>query len=572
MASLTPGAHHLTIASTVLTEGRDDPNVDDCRFSQVQVSEKRSARVLQLGIHPDVFIAAFLEYGVTGVTTTRRDGMLFVGPQRLEATIEVRQESEASFHLQNNSQLEAVFRIQIDQGKPLEYTLPGETELPVVFDFPSGTHQTVFEVDGDEDGTFFWGAPYLRAKTPGPSNPPIIFLTLDTTRWDAVAPFSRNPDVTPNLAAFANHATTYWNAWATAPWTLPSHASMFTGLYPSHHGAGVTKDALPLAEVTLAELLRERGYRTGGFIGGPLAGALFGLSQGFSEYHDPEGWERPADGVTDAALSFIADNARSPLFVFINYFDPHEPYEAPETFRSLTELNDVADVGAVPADVALRNAYMAEIAFMDSQIGRLFDGLRRLGLYDAAMIVAVSDHGEFLGERGLYGHSYRLDPELTRVPLLIKWPYQDEAVETDELVSHVDLFATVGTAAGVAVPASDGYPLPLAPNAVPAWRHPAIIEEHASRVHPLVGPNRLADHLFGLQWVDRREVIIGLRTECQIEEAGAWVEVPCDSKWTDPNTLLSDRMHAVARIDASHTTDELERDELEKLRALGYLD
>lgn len=598
-ASLAPGAHHLTITSTAFNKGGGNPDVDDCEFSRVEISEKRSARVLGLGIHPNIFIAAFLEYGVTGLSTTRRDGMLFVGPQRLEASIDARQESEASFLLQNNSQREAVFRILIDRRKPLEYRLPAEAELPIDFDFPPGIHQTVFEVEGGQNGTFYWGAPYLRAKDSGPPNRPIIFLTLDTTRWDAVAPFNRNPELTPNLAAFANHATAYWNAWATAPWTLPSHASMFTGLYPSHHGAGVTKDALGLTQVTLAELLRERGYRTGGFIGGPLAGALFGLSQGFSEYHDPEGWETKADGVTDAALSFITDNSRSPLFVFINYFDPHEPYEAPEAFRTLTVLNEMADaVTEHPGDspmsvrdsglsssvakntkkvdgsgvVERRKAYLAEIAFMDSQIGRLFDGLRRLGLYDAAMIVAVSDHGEFLGERGLFGHSYRLDPELTRVPLLIKWPHQNEAVEVNELVSHVDLFATVGAAAGVAVPASDGYPLPLASSAVPGGRELAIIEEHASRVHPLVGPNKLADHLFGLQWLDRREVIIGPRIECQIKEAETWMQVPCDSGLEDPSTLLSDRMRAVARIKALHTMGDLEKDELEKLRALGYLD
>lgn len=596
---LTPGAHRLTVTRSLGDTEDSDLGESDSTFSHVRVLGKQSARVLVDGIRSDLFLAAFLEYGVTGRSPVRRDGMLFIGPRRLQATMQVAQGSEASFLLHNNSQGESLFRISIGEEEPLEFKVRADAQLPVEFDFPPGVHRTVFEVDGSNDGSFLWGSPYLTARDLEETAPPIIFMTLDTTRWDAVAPFSEYSDITPNLAAFASRATIFWHAWATAPWTLPSHASMFTGLYPSHHGAGVTSDALPLDAVTLAELLRQRGYRTAGFIGGPLAGAMFGMSQGFSEYHDPEKWERPADEVTEAALRFLTDHTESRIFLFVNYFDPHAPYEAPEAFRRLIRGNEASGVsldgldggktgrpGAVSApevgqddaqspgskDGALRNAYLAEVAFMDSEIGRLFDGLRRLGLYDEAMIVAVSDHGEFLGENGLYGHSYRLDPELTRVPLLIKWPHQDEAEVVTDLVSHVDLFATVGAAAGVVVPPSDGRRLSRAPRATSAGRELVFMEEHSSRIHPLTGPNKLADHLFGLQWHERRELIIGPRIECQIRSEETWMTVPCGIGREDPRARLSDQMRAVASLEVSHSASDLERDELEKLRALGYLE
>ena len=456
-----------------------------------------------------------------------------------------------------------------------------------------------FEVEGLEDGSFLWGAPFLSRRAAEIPAPPILFLTLDTTRWDSVAPFSNEPGLTPNLADFADHAMVFSNAWATAPWTLPSHASMFTGLYPSHHGAGVTDDALALDRRTLAEELRKNGYRTGGFIGGHMSSSVFGIAQGFSVYHDPEGWEASAYLVTSDALSFIEENAEAPFFAFLNYFDPHEPYEAPEKFRKLIGVEESAALvqddpvwgplarGEAGSWNALRTGeapptqagidyhtktYQAEIAFMDAQIGRLFDSLRRGGIYDDALIVVVADHGEFLGEGGLYSHSYRLDPELTRVPLLIKWPGQTQGEIVTDLVSQVDLFAAVLAAAGIEVPVSDGYPLVSDSTAFVAGRDTVFMEEHVCRIHQLLGPNKIADHLFGLQWLDRREIIVGRKLECLNLEAGAWQAVPCTSSLDDRISLLSEQMLASARLTAEHSPEDLAEDEAEKLRALGYLE
>ena len=305
-----------------------------------------------------------------------------------------------------------------------------------------------------------------------------------------------------------------------------------------------------------------------------MSSSVFGIAQGFSVYHDPPGWEVAAEVITDAALSFIDESPSVPQFVFVNYFDPHEPYAAPEKYRKLAGADEAAGViqnlpvwgplaraekGAwnavrqgkapysAPGIEFLTRSYLAEIASMDAQIGRLFDRLRRHGIYDRAMIVAVSDHGEFLGENGLYSHSYRLDPELTRVPLLIKWPGQTESVAVGDLVSHVDLFETVLAAAGLEAASSDGHSLDR--TAAPLGnREMVFMEEHACSIHPLLGPFKIADHLFGLQWRKRREVLAGRDLECRVLEAGTWQPVPCGASWEDRAALLSEQMRSVAQI------------------------
>lgn len=208
---------------------------------------------------------------------------------------------------------------------------------------------------------------------------------------------------------------------------------------------------------------------------------------------------------------------------------------------------------------------------MDAQIGRLFDRLRETGLYDEALIVVVSDHGEFLGERGLTSHSYRLDPELTHVPLLIKRPAQNRGEVVNDLVSHVDLYASVAREMGIAAPTGDG--LSLAPiSDAAAHREFVLMEEHASRIHPLLGPFRIADHLYGLQWIAHREVLFDRQIECRDLRDGSWLPVECRATWADRLAMLSERMQAAAKLRADHAVADLDQEEAEKLRALGYIE
>ena len=597
-SGLTPGLHRLTIERVKELDKEQDRDRAHSAFARIELEKVSNGTTVDVPITGNGFVASFLDFGVTSQSPYRLDGCLFAGPQRLVQPVSSGDESKISFILENRSREDAVFTITRDDLDPLNYTLEARATLPIEFSVPSGDHELTLEATGQQDGSFLWGSPQMRPLNASVS-PSVFFITLDTTRWDAVAPFSVEKELTPNLAALARQSSVYQNAWATAPWTLPSHASMFTGLYPSHHGAGVTSEVLDREYLTLAELFRNSGFMTAGFIGGHLSSSVFGLAQGFSEYHDPTGWASPGDRVTDSALDFIEKNADSPLFVFINYFDPHGPYDAPTRFQ---EAAGVAEAGSpirdspvwgplvrgekgawgalrkgrVPTDTAglayLRALYMAEIAFMDSQIGRLFDRLREHNLYDQALIVVVADHGEFLGENGLTSHSYRLDPELTHVPLLIKRPGQVEAEVMDDLVSHVDLYESVARAMGISAPVADGLPLfPKSP-AVLLDRDYVLMEEHASRIHPLLGPFRVADHLFGLQWREHREVLFDQRVECQSLREGHWLPAECASSWDERLEMVGERMRAVARLSADHAVGDLDQEEAEKLRALGYIE
>lgn len=596
--ALTPGLHRLAIERVKLLDEEGDRARAVNSFSRVECELVRDGESAPVPITGDAFIASFLDFGVTGQSLYRLGGCLFDGPQGLVNRFTCDGESQASFILVNRSCEPAIFTVVVGGREPLNFAVPARGSSPIDFEVPPGEHELVLEVAGQQDGSFLWGTPHLQ-RSDADATSSVFFITLDTTRWDSVAPFSADPELTPNIAGFARGASVFRNAWAVAPWTLPSHASMFTGLYPSHHGAGVTGDVLDGRWVTLAERFRDEGYRTAGFIGGLMSSSSFGVAQGFSVYHDPEGWSAPGDLVTDSALDFIAKHASSPLFVFINYFDPHEPYSAPAEFerragvpeavRSVSDLpiwssfarGESKAWGAIKNGKAsddprgfalLRAVYRAEVGFMDSQIGRLFDELRELEIFDDALIVLVADHGEFLGERGRYAHAFSLDPVLTKVPLIIKWPRQRTGTEIEELVSHVDLYPSVASAVEIDVPPSDGRLFSRDAMSALERRAFVLMEEHTCRLHPLLGSMYIADHLIGFQWRDRRDVLFDGRITCDVLRDDAWYPVECDAGWEERTAMLGERMRAAARLSADYEVGDLDPEEAKMLRALGYVE
>lgn len=279
-----------------------------------------------------------------------------------------------------------------------------------------------------------------------PNRPPLVLLvTLDTTRADHLSCYGHDRKTSPNLDRLAADALVFEIAIATSSWTLPSHASLFTGKLGSVHGAGYDASgplslasalpgpewrhyrARPLAESerTLAEILRDAGYTTGAVVAGPWLKRAFGLAQGFDFYDDDQIDStdgRRADRVTDAALRFLERSAGRPAFLFLNYYDPHGPYDAPEPFATMFLKEGARLSAGVPNGDELLARYDAEVAYMDHHFGRLLDRLRQRGLYDAALIVVTADHGELLGEHGRIGHGETLtEPEL-RIPLILKKP------------------------------------------------------------------------------------------------------------------------------------------------------
>jgi arylsulfatase A-like enzyme len=311
---------------------------------------------------------------------------------------------------------------------------------------------------------------WQRARRGEPGLPPtlaagaargfnLLVVTLDTTRADHLGCYGRDGAETPALDRLAREGVRFDDAVTNAPVTLPAHASIFTGLYPPNHGVRRNGEyVLGLDQKTLAEDLARAGYDTAAFVGAFVLDARCGLAQGFDVYDDfvnpPTSLslshsydERNAAQVTESALRWLhSRNAERPFFAWVHYFDPHQPFQAPEPFRSRFG----------------ERQYDAEIAYVDSQVTRLVDALAALGVDDRTLVVVVGDHGEGLGEHGESSHDFFVYESVMRVPLIVWAPgaFEGPFVVDDVVVSVTDLYPTVLDLLGLEVPpTSDGLSL-----------------------------------------------------------------------------------------------------------------
>lgn len=313
-----------------------------------------------------------------------------------------------------------------------------------------------------------WAKSWLPPARPGAPN--VLLVVMDTVRADRLSLHGYHRDTTPNLARLARKGILFEQARSTAPWTLPSHASMFTGRWPHETSVGEDRP-LDASHPTLAQFLSGQGYSTAGFVANTYyCNSWFGLGKGFARYEDfydedsavsfaetlrcstlgrslvqlarmPLGNERrrkDAAQIKDDFLDWLSEQgAGRPFFAFLNLFDAHTPYVLPEGNDRHFGLRPEG-----PADLALLNewdkkprrnvpdreqrlvgdAYDDCIGYIDSELGKLFDELERRGVLENTLVVVTSDHGENLGEHGLYGHGKSLYRQETHVPLVIVPP------------------------------------------------------------------------------------------------------------------------------------------------------
>ena len=307
--------------------------------------------------------------------------------------------------------------------------------------------------------------------------PNILLITIDTLRADRLG----RPGVTPTLDALAARGTRFALAYAHAPTTLSSHASILTGLLPPSHGVR-NNGAFRLdgSASTLAEALKGAGYATGAFVSAFVVSTRYGLDQGFDVYDDRmpstsrrttgvafRFTERHAPETLAAAATWIGHQA-GPWFAWVHLFDPHAPYEAP--------LDVARDGRAGVARPAPQNpattAYDNEVAYVDASLGRFFAKLRPA--IDRAVVLVTADHGESLGEHGESTHGLFAYDSTLRVPLLVAGPGIASRVAT-EAVSHIDIMPTILdlTGAGAAV---DGRSLVGALRGAPLADQPVYFE------------------------------------------------------------------------------------------------
>jgi arylsulfatase A-like enzyme len=309
------------------------------------------------------------------------------------------------------------------------------------------------------------------------TRPPVLLITIDTLRRDHCSVYGYAHDTTPSLRRVAEAGARFDLAYAPTSSTAPSHASILTGLYPPAHRVVKNGLGLPARNETLAETLGARGYQTAAIVSSFVLDAKFGFAQGFSQYQDDfeattasaavETWEghaveagfdRRADATTRRAIRWLWEDRdrERPFFLFVHYFDPHAPYEAPGAFAHRFPPPDPAAAEGVRASLAFREAvqnYDGEIAFTDREIGRLLEALERLGLSEDTLVVITADHGEGLMDHRSMKHGLDLYEEVVRVPLLFRWTGRIPAGRVlDRPVELVDLAPTILDLIGVERP------------------------------------------------------------------------------------------------------------------------
>ncbi len=332
--------------------------------------------------------------------------------------------------------------------------------------------------------------PSARPATSARHRPNVFLIVIDTLRADHLSAYGYDKKTSPHIDELAAQGTLYEQAISAAPWTLPSHASLFTGLYVRDHHTSSAHLTLDPGFDTLAERLARAGYHTGGFSNNVWTNPDSGLEQGFQTFEElwrlqksrTEGisGDDPASDMGAAktdhdVLSWIDGlKGDEPFFVFINFFEPHLPYrptrpfdddflppgtpaalvQRMRSFYSPREYGYILDVPWMKVRAGelevLRGLYDGEIAYVDSKIGELVDGLRERGLADDTVLVITSDHGEHLGENHMLGHKLSVYEPLLHVPLVLWGPGRIPAGRRIAgQVQSLGLFGTILDLAGV---------------------------------------------------------------------------------------------------------------------------
>jgi arylsulfatase A-like enzyme/Tfp pilus assembly protein PilF len=279
----------------------------------------------------------------------------------------------------------------------------------------------------------------------------LLLISIDTLRADHLGCYGYSAAQTPRIDALAASGLRFAQATTVVPLTLPAHSSLMTGTFPAWHGVRDNGGFyLGDDQLTLAEVLREEGFRTGGFVGAFVLDRRWGIAQGFDRYFDEFDLEkftdapsmdiiqRPGAEVVDKALEWLALERDRPFFAWVHMYDPHAPYEAPEPYRSRFPRSAVG-------------AYDAEIATSDALVGRLLDSLALDGRLAETLVVVVGDHGEMLGEHGEQTHGFFIYNSAVHIPLIVAGPGVTPHAIPDQ-VRILDVMPTVLQLLGQPIP------------------------------------------------------------------------------------------------------------------------
>ena len=394
----------------------------------------------------------------------------------------------------------------------------------------------------------------------------LVLITLDTTRADRIGAYGNAGAETPAFDRLAREGVLFEQAVSVAPLTLPAHATMFTGKFPPEHGIRDNGGFfLGEEQQTLAEILKGRGYRTGGFVSAFVLDSKWGVAQGFDTYFDNfdlgkakqvslGSIQRPANEVVDQVIPWLREAKDAPFFAWVHLYDAHSPYRPPEPFATKYE----------------KHPYNGEIAFADSQVNRVLQELDAQGLTERTVIMVIGDHGESLGDHGEAAHGFFIYNSVTHVPFVIRAPYSaTRGRRVTDPVRQVDLLPTALDLLGSAAP--DGISgVTLTPLMTGA---PELgLDAYSEAMYPL--------HHYG--WSDLRALRSG-RYKIIDAPRPELYDIDRDpneqTNLYDERRALGDRMIAqlrsmedrFAKTEAALPAEDVDPEARERLAALGYV-
>jgi arylsulfatase A-like enzyme len=432
-------------------------------------------------------------------------------------------------------------------------------------------------------------AVFLACSEPpaGVESASIVLVTVDTLRADRLGCYGYYRKTTPGLDRFASESVVFENAVTPMATTLPAHVSLMTGTLPGRHGVfhNLTSRAPTLQEAgelrTLAQMLARKGYLTAAFVSATPVKDHTGLDAGFQHFDQPQDRERRAADTTDEAIEWLADDARGAFFLWVHYFDPHDPYDPPPRFRGrfdtgppLIDFLEARGVRDYDAKIlGLNNRYDGEVLYLDTQIRRLFDAIRAAGLWDASAIVFTADHGEALGQHEWIGHG-RIYNEQIFVPLIVKLPAGEGTAGTRvaRFASLIDVVPTLVGRLGLPIDARDAAQLEGIDLFDPETARESVFSERVhrdrgwepGRKYTLTGPD-WKYHLL----TEGEDELYDMRSD-RFESRNVLGDHP------EIAALLRERISAIVAEGERHTpgeaAPEVPPERLEELRQLGYID
>jgi arylsulfatase A-like enzyme len=306
--------------------------------------------------------------------------------------------------------------------------------------------------------------------TASPQAPNILLVSLDTVRADRTSVYGHSRDTTPMLARYAEQGAVFEHAYAQAPSTSPTHASMFTGLYPSTHGYYTYKFKLDSKQHTLAEVLKGAGYRTFAVTSSVKFVEKTGLRQGFDDFARARGPKNARSAqVNEKTIHQMKRESDQPFFGFVHYFDPHAPYAAPEPYRTqwhpglsfpepertsrfVKKFKRKRSVVTPAIADYLAGLYDGELSYLDTFVGKLLQAVPQTD-GRSTVVLLTSDHGEAFFEHAFLGHSHVLYEEIMKVPMVLWWPGKIAAGQRLQVPTQtVDIYPTLLELAGLRIP------------------------------------------------------------------------------------------------------------------------